>query len=142
MPNNARRPLTPDQIRLRLARVEQQFGSFADLHAAELGELILQLENGDLELVATRLRSYRDLHRQEADLVLESLADLAADVAPESPSAAPAVSSTKAIAETSDRPIDPAANSAKRTRWLADRARHFGMRLITRRGFLMPWKDR
>jgi hypothetical protein len=92
--------------------VIQQLRSFADLHANELEEMAAELEAAGATDVATRLRGYRDIQRDEASMVVAELVDIQSDMA-----ATPA-----APVERTPPPGDPAANSPKRARWLAEQA--------------------
>jgi hypothetical protein len=95
----------------RLDRVLQQLRSFSQLHAAELGALASDLEPIDAEL-SRRLRVFSETQRDETQLAIDELADVRAgfDATDEAP---PALEQTM---------IDPAVNSPKRARWLAEQA--------------------
>lgn len=105
----------------RLGRVIQQLRSFADLHAGELEGLAVELDALGGGEVAQRLRSYRDVQRDEAAMVVDELVDIQRDMAagglplPSAPLEAPPVVPAAATG-------DPAVNSAKRAKWLAEQA--------------------
>jgi hypothetical protein len=99
--------LTDNQPVTRLGRVIQQLRSFADLHANELLRLADEIESSD---VADRLRALRDIQRDEADMVVQELLDLQDDL----------VSGTAAPAAATPAGGDPAANSPRRAKWLAE----------------------
>ena len=83
---SARDPLHPAT---RLGRVLQQIGSFSTMHAAELDGIAAELDAAGQTELAARLRIYRDLHTQEAGLILDELADVRADLDRPSPANAP-----------------------------------------------------
>ncbi len=93
----------------------QQLRSFGDLHANELESLALDLDRAGAADLAARLRAYRDIQRDEANMVLQELVEIQADLGEQ-----------LAAAETSAPPpppapgADPAVNSARRARWLAE----------------------
>jgi hypothetical protein len=95
----------------RLGRVIQQLRSFGELHADELEALALDLEAAGAPQSATRLRIYRDVQRGEAQLVVEELVDIRMGMA----------SGDAPPPEAADGP-DPAVNSPRRARWLAEQA--------------------
>jgi hypothetical protein len=97
----------------RVGRVIQQLKSFGDLHATELESMAVDLEAAGAADVAARLRLYRDVQRDEAQMVIDELVDIRTDMAA---AAAPATQ-TEAAPTT-----DPAINSPKRARWLAEQA--------------------
>jgi hypothetical protein len=110
----------------RLERVLQQIRSFTTLHAAELDGLAAELQAAGQADLAARLQIFLGLHAQEAELILDELADLRGDLDREAESAgeSPTVPEVSAGDATPGRSgIDPAANSAKRARWLAEQAR-------------------
>ena len=125
---SGRDPLHPAT---RLGRVLQQLGSFSTMHAAELEGIAAELEAAGQSELATRLRIYRDLHTQESALIRDELADVRAELADtrtdlahqaqsdSSPSSEPPAPTGQA--EPAAR-VDPAANSPKRARWLAEQA--------------------
>jgi len=96
----------------RLGRVIQQLRSFGELHAGELEALALELEANGSPEVATRVRIYRDMQRDEAGMVTEELIDIQGGVAESMP--VPDASQVDAH--------DPAVNSPRRARWLAEQA--------------------
>jgi hypothetical protein len=98
----------------RVGRVIQQLKSFGDLHATELESMAMDLEAAGAAGVAARLRLYRDVQRDEARIVVDELLDIQTDMATATPAdQAP----TEAAAGT-----DPAINSPRRARWLAEQA--------------------
>ena len=99
----------------RLGRVIQQLRSFGELHADELEALATELDSAPVAELARRLRIYRDVQRDEAQIVLDELVDIQADLAIAADQATP---SEPAAADGSD----PAINSPKGARWLAEQA--------------------
>jgi type II secretory pathway component HofQ len=100
----------------RLGRVVQQLRSFGELHANELDLMAAELEAAGATDVAQRLRDYRDLQRDEAQLVVDELVDLRADMQ------VAAVESETPGDPAAGSAGDPAVNSPRRARWLADQA--------------------
>jgi hypothetical protein len=100
----------------RLWRVIQQLKSFGDLHADELEKMALDLDAAGAGEVAARLRMFRDVQREEAQMVVDELVDVRADMAAqaEQPQAAEGPGSAAGG--------DPAINSPRRARWLAEQA--------------------
>jgi len=96
----------------RLGRVIQQLRSFGELHANELEGMAQELDVAGALDVAVRLRAYRDVQRDEAQIVVDELVDIQAEVAAAGQTEAPAVANS----------ADPAANSPRRAKWLADQA--------------------
>jgi hypothetical protein len=102
----------------RLGRVIQQLRSFADLHASEFEALASELDAAGATEAAARVRVYRDVQRDETQLVLDELVDIQSEVsktaqpAPEPPPAAPIASA----------PEDAWRASPKRAEWLAQQA--------------------
>ena len=92
----------------RLGRVIQQLRSFGDLHAGELEGLASDLP----EEAAARVRIYRDVQRDEAKLVIDELVDIQAAMVEMSP--------TPDMPELTGH--DPAINSPRRAKWLAEQA--------------------
>jgi hypothetical protein len=130
-------PLDPSP---RLGRLLQQIRSFTALHAAELDGVAGELETAGQTELASRLRTYRDLHTQEAGLILDELADVQADLELETRaevSKKPESSELPAV-ESSPSPVDPAANSPKHARWLAEQARRAERPVSRRDLFLRP----
>lgn len=126
----------------RLARVQQQLHSFAELHQAELEGLARELEGADLGELVSRLAAYQELHRHEAAMVVEELADLAQDVEALARGLETSKGPSKAEEARSSQPqVDPAASSPRRARWLAEQAERAKPRPVSRRGFLAPWND-
>jgi hypothetical protein len=68
--------------------------------------------------VAARLRAYRDVQRDEASMVVDELADIQTEMINASQTPEPAEPAPAAAGV----PGDPAANSPKRAKWLADQA--------------------
>ncbi len=97
----------------RLGRVIQQLRSFSDLHAMELETLSLGLD----EETATRLLAHRDIQRDETTMVMDELVDIQNALISEAEAAA-----EPAVAPPTVTPGDPAANSPKRAKWLAEQA--------------------
>lgn len=91
----------------RLGRVIQQLRSFGELHANELEAMAADLDNVGSTDLASRLRAYRDIQRDEADMVVQELVDIQADMGDGSDLQAPPQG-------------DPAAKSARRAKWLAE----------------------
>jgi hypothetical protein len=98
----------------RLGRVIQQLRSFGELHASELEAMAVELEVAGAAEVATRLRLYRDVQRDESQIVVDELTDIQNEAAavPVGDAASPPVPAVH----------DPAINSPKRARWLAEQA--------------------
>jgi hypothetical protein len=96
----------------RLGRVIQQLRSFTELHADELEGMAVELEAIGAADVAGRLRLYRDMQRDEAQLVLDEIVDIQSDMA--------AAAQPETLADA--RVSDPAVDSPKRARWLAEQA--------------------
>lgn len=65
----------------RLGRSIQQLRSFAELHAGELDAFAQELESNGAEELARRLRLFRDMQRDEGQMVIDALVDLQGDVA-------------------------------------------------------------
>jgi hypothetical protein len=97
----------------RLGRIIQQLRTFAELHANELETMAAELESAGAADQAGRLRAYRDVQRDESSMVVLELVDIQRDMASES-----------------DQPVeaplpvghDPAVNSPRRAKWLAEQA--------------------
>src|SRR5919197_2819978 len=102
----------------RLGRVIQQLRSFGDLHANELELMAAELDGAGATDLAQRLRAYRDVQRNEATMVVDELLDIQNDMAAAQPSepleAPPAVPGAAG---------DPAINSPRRAKWLAEEER-------------------
>lgn len=126
----------------RIGRVLQQIRSFTTLHASELEGLAGELEAAGHGELAARLRVFQGLHSQEAGLILDELADIQADLDRQPPPGSASASATgssaggqptvgaglaspaaTAPADEGSARADPAANSPKRARWLAEQAR-------------------
>jgi hypothetical protein len=97
----------------RLGRVVQQLRSFADLHASELEGMAMDLDAAGATDVATRLRIYRDVQRDEATMVVDELVDIQTDLAAQAPA-------SPELPPLQTPPGDPAANSPRRAKWLAE----------------------
>jgi hypothetical protein len=97
----------------RLGRVIQQLKSFGALHAGELEAMAADLDAAGAPDSAARLRLYRDVQRDEAQMVVDELVDIQTDMADSPPSPPPA---------TAAGSHDPAVNSPKRAKWLAEQA--------------------
>jgi hypothetical protein len=95
----------------RLGRVIQQVRSFGDLHAGELEAMALELDAAGAPDAATRLRIYRDMQRDESDMVVTELADIQSDISTDRPPP-----------QETAREGDPAVNSPRRAKWLAEQA--------------------
>lgn len=110
----------------RLGRVIQQLRSFGELHASELDGLAAELaERAQGDDAAGRLRIYRDVQRDETQLVVDELVDIQIDLAAANQAeltSAGQVEHTAAADLTSGAASDPAVNSPKRARWLAEQA--------------------
>jgi hypothetical protein len=105
------RDFPPMHAVTRLGRVIQQVRSFGDLHAGELEAMALELDAAGASDAATRLRIYRDVQRDEAQMVVDELVDIQTDVADSDPPP-----------EVAEPGSDPAVNSPRRARWLAEQA--------------------
>ena len=101
----------------RLNRVIQQLRSFGDLHANELELMAVALEDAGATELAQRLRAYRDVQRDEAGMVIEELVDIQGDMAAAAPPAP-----LEVPPEPPGVARDPAINSPKRAKWLAEQA--------------------
>jgi hypothetical protein len=98
----------------RLGRVIQQLRSFSDLHAGELEGLAVELDAAGAGELAVRLRAYRDVQRDEATMVVDELVDIQRDMA----AATQPVEPPEILPATVTG--DPAVNSPKRAKWLAE----------------------
>src|SRR5689334_11048633 len=96
----------------RLGRIIQQLRSFGDLHADELEGMAVDLDAVAQTDLAARLRAYRDVQRDEANMVILELVDIQQDMIN---SAQP-----NEIAPPPTVGHDPAVNSPKRAKWLAE----------------------
>jgi hypothetical protein len=103
----------------RLGRVIQQLRSFGDLHVAELEDMAQQLEASGASEMAARVRMFRDMQRDEGQIVLDELLDIRTEV---SATATPQDVPPAAPALTAGGVYDPAINSPKRAKWLAEQA--------------------
>ena len=100
----------------RLGRVIQQLKSFDDLHATELEGLAAELDQSGATEIAARLRLYRDFQRDESRLVVDELVDVQAEVTRLAPPPPPPLVAEGAPGH------DPAINSPRRAKWLAEQA--------------------
>jgi len=142
-PSTVRGPLHPVT---RLGRLLQQIRSFTTLHVSELEGVAAELESAGQTELAARLRIFRDLHAQEAGLILDELADVQTGLDREAGVGGPAepdqsVQQVESQSSVTEDPrlrapesrsvgldpdpstVDPAVNSPKRARWLAEEAR-------------------
>ena len=107
----------------RLGRVIQQLRSFGELHAGELEALAAELDSPSPSDVAARLRIYGEVQRDEAQMIVDELVDIQSDMAAMEQAAN---DSTEAVDPTAARSPsgarDPAINSPRRAKWLADQA--------------------
>jgi hypothetical protein len=101
----------------RLGRVIQQLRSFGDLHASEFDALASELDAAGLNEVAAKIRVYRDVQRDEGQLVIDELLDIQGDVLETAEPAVPPPPDTPAAA-----PEDQWRASPKRAQWLAKQA--------------------
>ncbi|HEX8969116.1 MAG TPA: hypothetical protein VF937_14635 [Chloroflexota bacterium] len=116
----------------RLGRTIQQLRSFGDLHANELEMMAQELEASGATDLAQRLRQYREVQRDESTMVVDELLDIQTDLAaaaqatqPGQPGGQPdqpSVPGTAPVAAASINPRDPAVNSPRRAKWLAEQA--------------------
>jgi hypothetical protein len=97
----------------RLGRIIQQLRTFAELHANELETMAAELESAGAPEQAGRLRAYRDVQRDESSMVVLELIDIQRDMANDAD-------------QTEQPPLpvghDPAINSPRRAKWLAEQA--------------------
>ena len=103
----------------RIGRVIQQLRSFGELHATELETMAETLDAAGASEAAAQLRAYRVVQRDEADMVVSELVDIQGDM-----TAAAAAEPTEAT-DAGAAPVnahDPAVNSPKRAKWLAEQA--------------------
>jgi len=92
--------------------VIQQLRSFADLHAGELEAMAVDLDTAGAADLAGRLRGYRDIQRDEAAMVVDELIDIQQDMV---------ATATQPLPPLDVPPSgDPAANSPRRAKWLAE----------------------
>lgn len=101
----------------RLGRVIQQLRSFGELHAGELEALAAELDGANASDVAARLRIYRDVQRDEAQMIVDELVDIQSDMAV---SGQPELAAAGELSPAGGS--DPAINSPRRARWLAEQA--------------------
>jgi len=94
----------------------QQLRSFADMHAAELDTLASEIEAAVPES-AQRLKTIGRLHVDEAQLVIDELLDIRTELGERDSASAsePVEGETRVL-------VDPAVDSPKRARWLAEQA--------------------
>ena len=86
----------------------QQLRSFGELHANELEALAAELDGLGATDAASRLRAYRDIQRDEADMVVQELMDIQTDMG------------DTTLPQQAPEGGDPAANSPRRAKWLAE----------------------
>jgi hypothetical protein len=86
------------------------------LHANELEMMAADLDATGATDLAARLRAYRDIQRDEATMVVGELEDVQTDMINAAPPTQPADPAPAAAGV----PGDPAANSPKRAKWLAE----------------------
>jgi hypothetical protein len=97
--------------------------SFGELHASELETLAQELDAAGSSELAARLRAYRDVQRDEASMVVSELADIQSDLAAATPATPPGEPApVPPGAASPSNPRDPAVNSPKRAKWLAEQA--------------------
>ncbi len=127
----------------RLGRVVQQLTSFSDLHATDLEVLAAELD-GVAPDIAQRLRLFRQVQSDEAQLVVDELRDIQSHLRPaEAPPAdapSPPATSPTALTPLRAAGTDPAVDSPKRARWLAEQARR-AQRPLSRRDLFSGPKD-
>jgi hypothetical protein len=104
----------------RLGRVIQQLRSFDDLHFAEFDTLAAELETAGATEAAAKVRVYRDVQRDEGQLVVDELVDIQAAVSAAATPSPPPVDPEAPTAATP--PEDTWRNSPKRAQWLAEEA--------------------
>ena len=104
----------------RLGRVIQQLRSFGELHAGELEALAAELDATSASDVAARLRIYRDVQRDEAQMIVDELVDIQADMAAAEQTANAQTEAAEPTLASGSR--DPAVNSPRRAKWLAEQA--------------------
>lgn len=111
MTDTQREPqLPPTHPATKLGRVVQQLRSFGDLHANELETMAVDLDTAGATDLAARLRAYASVQRNEASMVVDELVDIRTDLI------------DAAQPHETGVPGDPAANSPKRAKWLAEQA--------------------
>jgi hypothetical protein len=134
--------LGPTHPITRLGRVTQQLRSFLTLHGNELDSLAGEIEAGGQVELATRLRTLRSIQADETQLVIDEVVDIAEEsMRAESELAEQAQLATAtaepASSESAMTPsADPAANSPKRARWVAEEAAKREVRPLSRRAML------
>lgn len=101
----------------RLGRVIQQLRSFGDLHASEFDALAAELDAAGLNEVAAKIRVYRDVQRDEGQLVIDELLDIQGDVIRTAEPVAPPPPDAPVAA-----PEDQWLASPRRAQWLAEQA--------------------
>jgi len=108
----------------RLGRVIQQLRSFDDLHFAEFDTLAAELETAGATEAAAKVRVYRDVQRDEGQLVIDELVDIQAQLtaaaAPAQPLEPPPTDPEAPVAATP--PEYAWRNSPRRAKWLAEEA--------------------
>ena len=101
----------------RLGRVIQQLRSFGDLHASEFDALAAELDAAGLNEVAAKIRVYRDVQRDEGQLVIDELLDIQGDVIRTAEPVAPPPPDAPVAT-----PEDQWLASPRRAQWLAEQA--------------------
>ena len=101
----------------RLGRVIQQLRSFGDLHASEFDALAAELDAAGLNEVAAKIRVYRDVQRDEGQLVIDELLDIQGDVIRTAEPVAPPPPDGPVAT-----PQDQWLASPRRAQWLAEQA--------------------
>jgi hypothetical protein len=102
--------LTDSSTKTRLARVIQQLKAFDTLHADELHAMAEELRLAGFSELATKLRTYTEVQRDEAHIVMDELVDIHREMT---------------VIDSDARrgsPQDPAAGSPRRAKWLAEQA--------------------
>jgi hypothetical protein len=115
--------------------------SFTSLHSSELEAVAAALGAAGHEDLANRLQAYRDLHTQEAALIMDELADVQTDLERQvlGGSHLEAERSERPQAGSSPSPTSPA-DSPRRARWLAEQASR-AERPLSRRELFVRGKD-
>lgn len=102
--------MTDNSSITRIARVIQQLKAFDLLHADELDAMADEIDLAGFPELATRLRTFSEVQRDEARIVIAELVDIHAEM------------SVVDSGERAITPRDPAAHSPRRAKWLADQA--------------------
>lgn len=113
------------RLSTRLQRLDQQIRAFRGLHVAEVSDL------------AQRLHVIAGLQADELQLILDQLADIAGELAAQQRTQGDRGSGAAGPSPTDPVPPgDPAANSPKRARWLAEEERRARADPVSRRELL------